>query len=184
MGNETPAAGGGPKRKPLVHFQLARAATPTKLLITFFLLLLLLSFFFGALYSYEKTGLGMEGTRLRYQGAAEDEETEELHFPISDEELLRLTHVHTFGLAIMFYLFGHVFILTSVKAVTKNAMLISFFVFLLVFIAAPWLTRYRAGFGFLFIGSLGILCVQALFLSAVPIYEMWFDRRTSESTAD
>ena len=184
MGNGAPAAGGGPKRKPLVHFQLARAATPTKLLITFFLLLLLLSFFIGALYSYEKTGLDMEGTRLRYQGAAEGEETEELHFPISDEELLRLTHVHTFGLAIMFYLFGHIFILTSAKTVTKNAMLISFFVVLLVFIAAPWLTRYRAGFGFLFIGSLGILCAQALFLSAVPIYEMWFDRGGSESTAD
>ncbi len=169
----------------MTHFQLARAATPTRFLITLFLFFLLLGYVVATLYAYERTGLRLDGTRLRYEGAAEDEETEELYFPMSRDELLRLTHVHTLGMAMMFYLFGHVFILTQARVRTKMFWLGAFFLALLSFIAAPWGVKYvSSAFGYVYLGSIGALWLVVAVLMAIPIHEMWFRQprpRTDEA---
>ena len=159
----------------MVHFQLARAATPTRFLITLFLLFLLIGQAVATIYAYEKTGLRLHGTRIRYQGAREDEATEEFHFPISREELLRLTHVHAYGMAMMFYLFGHVLVLTQVRPGTKMFLLGLYGIALLGFLAAPWLVKHlSAAYGCLYLGSLGGLDALAVIYVAIPIREMWF----------
>lgn len=181
MANHRPSPLGIPPGEHGVDFHLAKAATSTKLLLTFFIFFLLLSFLFAGLYARKRTGPKADDVRLHYRGAAEEEVTEELYLPIPYEELLRMTHVHTFGMAILFYLLGHTYLLTAARPKTKVVMLTTLFLMVVLFLAAPWLVTYGPrGSAHVFIGSHVALCILVPILCALPLYEMWIAKVPQE----
>ncbi|MFQ5428236.1 MAG: hypothetical protein ACE5EZ_04560 [Thermodesulfobacteriota bacterium] len=89
--------------------------------------------------------------------------------------LVRVSHIHLFGMAMMFYLLGRIFVLAEMSVWLKRTIVIIPFAAILIDIASWWFTKFTspvfaytvmaggAAFGFTFV-------VQSL----VSFYQMWF----------
>jgi hypothetical protein len=97
-----------------------------------------------------------------------------IFFAISWDELLRLTHVHTFAGGMLFYIFGHLFVLTTTGTRLKRFLLVIFFLSIATFIIGPFLVRYVTPAAvyplivaiFAFLGC-------GLFFAARALWDMW-----------
>lgn len=97
-----------------------------------------------------------------------------LFFAISWDELLRLTHVHTFAGGMLFYIFGHLFALTTVRTGLKRALLLLFFSSIALFIGGPFLIRYVSHAAvYPFIGAIFTFLGCGLFFAAAALWDMW-----------
>jgi hypothetical protein len=97
-----------------------------------------------------------------------------LYFAMSWDELLRLTHVHTFGGGMLFYIFGHLFSLTTVRTRLKRALLLLFFFSIAFFIGGPFLIRYVSGAAvYLFLGSIFTFLGCGVFFALRALWDMW-----------
>ena len=168
---------------------LSRASLSSKMIVTLFLLSLLMAFGVGVLNIWDKTGLTVQTKIWRYRGAEEgaaatetpSHEAAELYFPRSLSELIELTHDHTFDMAMLLLMVGHLFQLTSWPERLKQVVWLVSFVAMFLFIWSPWVIKYvsPAGAILLIAGEL-LLMVSFLTLTIVPLYEMWWVRPTTQ----
>ena len=157
---------------------LSRASFSSKLIVTLFLLSLLMAFGVGILNIWDKTGFTYQTKNWRYRGG--DETTEqasedaELYFPRSRSELIELTHDHTFDMAMLLLMVGHLFQLTSFTERFKQAVWLASFAAMFLFIWSPWLIKYVSPkCALLLIAGEILLTMTFLILTLVPLYEMW-----------
>ncbi len=102
----------------------------------------------------------------------------EVDMGITLQSLVRVTHVHLFGIAFIFMLTGMVFCFSSVVDDTTKTVVVALpFFFQLLDIASWWLTKMSPYFAWLVIfGGTGMGMVFA-FIWTVSMYEMWLAPR-------
>jgi hypothetical protein len=156
---------------------LSRASLSSKMIVSLFLLSLLMAFGVGILNIWDKTGFTYQTKILRYRGADTNvsHETAELYYPRSLSELIELTHDHTFDMAMLLLMVGHLFQLTGCTERFKQTIWLLSFAGMFLFIWSPWLIKYVSPVCavLLIIGEI-ILTVSFLILTLVPLYEMWW----------
>jgi len=160
---------------------LSRASFSSKMIVSLFLISLLMAFGVGILNIWDKTGFTSQTKVWRYRGtegtANQANEAAELYFPRSLSELIELTHDHTFDMAMLLLMVGHLFQLTSWPERFKQVVWLSSFVAMFLFIWSPWVIKYVSPAGaILLIAGEILLTISFLTLTIVPLYEMWFVR--------
>jgi hypothetical protein len=169
---------------------LSRASFSSKLIVTLFLISLLMAYGVGILNIWDKTGFTYQTKNWRYRGVDETTgqaaEAAELYFPRSRSELIELTHDHTFDMAMLLLIVGHLFQLTSLTERFKQVVWLVSFAAMFLFIWSPWLIKYVSPLcAILLIAGEILLTISFLILTVVPLYEMWWvtptpPRRRSE----
>lgn len=88
--------------------------------------------------------------------------------------LTRLSHIHLFGIAFIFFFVGLIFSFASgFNPIVKAAIIFIPFGFLIIDVAAWWLTKMHPGFAFLvIIGGLGYSLASATMI-LTSLYQMW-----------
>lgn len=106
---------------------------------------------------------------------------------IDISSLTRVSHIHLFGIAFIFFFIGLIFSLaTGFNQWIKSLLIITPFAFLLLDVSAWWLTRLNPGFAWLIIiGGIGYSLASTIMLFS-SIYQMWlmpFLKRGSNENA-
>jgi len=156
---------------------LSRASLSSKMIVSLFLLSLLMAFGVGILNIWDKTGFTYQTKILRYRGAdaSVNHESAELYYPRSLSELIELTHDHTFDMAMLLLMVGHLFQLTGCTERFKQAIWLLSFAGMFLFIWSPWLIKYVSPVcAVLLITGEIVLTVSFLILTVMPLYEMWW----------
>ncbi len=93
---------------------------------------------------------------------------------MSIKSLVRVSHIHMFGIAFILFFVGRIFVLCEISVVFKRTMVIIPFLAILLDILSWYLTKLIPGFAIMVIlsgGLMGIsLCAQIL----ISMYQMWF----------
>ncbi len=171
------------KRPPVVHYRLSRSSPAIKVLSTGALLLTLTGIVITIFFALKQSGLTPDGLTAHYAGGDELAEGTSLYFAIDYETLLRITHVHCFGMGMLLYIYGHMLTLTAFSERFKVAVIGSMFGGLILFLASLWLIRYvSTGFVWLFLASFAV-SLGALGLTAICVLrEMWGPERAAPYT--
>ncbi|MFQ5903676.1 MAG: hypothetical protein ACE5JO_08295 [Candidatus Binatia bacterium] len=152
---------------------LTNLSHSTKILLTGFLILLSLGYLVGWLSYPLKMGFSPEEVTRYYRGAPEGQ-----HYPKEFGQLLDVTHVHSLGLPILFFLVGYLFDMTRIRGRTKGILFALCFTFIFLNLLSVWLVRYvSARFVLLLLASNLVLAATFLAFAFVPLKEMWWDSR-------
>jgi len=99
--------------------------------------------------------------------------------------LVRVSHIHLFGIAFIFMFVGLIFSLAAgVPKPLKVTAIIMPYVFLLVDIASWYLTKIDPNFAWLTIIAGGAMAVAFAFMWCVSMYEMWIMPRLHADARD
>lgn len=92
----------------------------------------------------------------------------------SIDSLTRVSHIHLFGIAFIFFIMGFIFSFSvGVPKWLKEAALILPFAFLILDIFSWWITKWYAGFAwFTMIGGIGY-SLASCFMWFTSMYQMW-----------
>ena len=88
--------------------------------------------------------------------------------------LVRVSHIHLFGLTMMFYILGTIFSHAHLRrARLKVAMIVMPFAALVLDIGAWYLTKLYTPFAWVVIGGGGLMAVSFGFMWAVSLWQLW-----------
>jgi len=97
--------------------------------------------------------------------------------PMSTRRLLEVTHFHLFSMPLYLLLLAHLYALSGARPAAKSAWIAAGTAGVIGHIAAPWVARQASGgASWLYGGSGLLLAVAFVWMSVVPLWEMWFDR--------
>ena len=93
---------------------------------------------------------------------------------VSIASLTRVSHIHLFGIAFIFFFVGWIFTFASgYSAWVKSALIATPFAFLIVDIVSWWLTKLEPGFAWLvIIGGFGYSLASTVMIFS-SLYQMW-----------
>lgn len=92
----------------------------------------------------------------------------------SIQSLVRVSHIHLFGIAFILFFVGRIFILCEMKPWIKRIMVIVPFVAILLDILSWYVTKIIPGFSYVVVLAGGLMGASLLSQIAVSIYQMWF----------
>jgi len=100
------------------------------------------------------------------------------------EQLARVSHIHMFGISIIFLLTGGIFALSGISTKWRMLVIVLPYIAIWADIGAWWITKYEPIFAYvvLFGGGLMGLALAAQIL--ISIWEMWFARRSASTIMD
>ena len=92
----------------------------------------------------------------------------------SVDSLTRVSHIHLFGIAFIFFIMGFIFSMSvGIPKWLKEVVILLPFVFLILDIISWWLTKWAPGFAwFTMIGGIGY-SLASTFMWFTCIYQMW-----------
>ena len=108
----------------------------------------------------------------RYEGA----EAVAHGAPVSIPNLVRVSHIHLFGIAFILYFIGRIFLLCDINVTLKRIAVAIPFVAMLLDVLSWYVTRYFPGFAYIVVlagGLMGLSIAYQIFLS---IFQMWTHR--------
>jgi len=89
--------------------------------------------------------------------------------------LVRVSHIHLFGMSIIFYLLGRIFILSEMPVWLKRALVVTPFAAILVDIASWWFTKFTSPvFAYTVMAGGAVFGITFVIQSLVSFYQMWF----------
>ncbi|GMR04629.1 MAG: hypothetical protein BMS9Abin23_0530 [Thermodesulfobacteriota bacterium] len=89
--------------------------------------------------------------------------------------LVRVSHIHLFGLSIIFYLLGRIFILTEIPVWLKRLAVIIPFAAIAADIGSWWFTKFSPHFfAYTVIVSGALMGLSFAFQALLCLYQMWF----------
>ncbi|VAW35954.1 hypothetical protein MNBD_DELTA02-292 [hydrothermal vent metagenome] len=95
--------------------------------------------------------------------------------------LVKLSHIHLFGMSIIFYLLAKIFILTELSPLWKRTAIIIPFAAILMDIGSWWFTKYDYIFAYTVeIGGF-MMALSFAFQAFLSLYQMWFMRAKTRS---
>lgn len=95
--------------------------------------------------------------------------------PVS--QLVRVSHIHLFGLTLVFFVIGHIFSHAYVRPVwLKCAAIAMPFLAITTDISSWYLTKVFHPFAWLVIGGGGLMAASFAFMWLVSMYQMWFSK--------
>ncbi|VAV83202.1 hypothetical protein MNBD_DELTA01-1457 [hydrothermal vent metagenome] len=95
--------------------------------------------------------------------------------------LVRLSHIHLLGMAILFYLLGRIFLLAELPPLLKRIAIIVPFAAILLDIGSWWFTKYAYVFAYTVQGGGALMALSFAFQSFVSLYQMWFMKSKTKS---
>jgi len=89
--------------------------------------------------------------------------------------LVKVSHIHLFGMSLIFYLLGRIFILTEMPVWLKRTIVVIPFAAILVDIGSWWFTKFTSPF-FAYTVMLGgaLFSLSFAVQTLVSFYQMWF----------
>jgi hypothetical protein len=96
-------------------------------------------------------------------------------------ELARVSHIHMFGISIIFLLTGGIFALSEIS--TKWRMLIIVLPYFAIWadIGAWWITKYEPIFAYVVLFGGGLMGVALAAQILISLWEMWFAKRATST---
>lgn len=91
----------------------------------------------------------------------------------SFSQLVRVSHIHLFGLGMLFYLLGRIFLLTEIPVLLKRVMVVIPFLTIAMDIGSWWLTKYADVFAGSVIAGGALMGVSFAFQAFVSLYQIW-----------
>ncbi len=89
--------------------------------------------------------------------------------------LVRVSHIHLFGLTFIFFLIGGIFIHSYIRYEwLKITMIVLPFVAIIVDVSSWYITKYFEPFAWVVIGSGALMGLSFAFQFTVSMYQMWF----------
>ncbi|MDR4508328.1 MAG: hypothetical protein MRJ65_08860 [Candidatus Brocadiaceae bacterium] len=166
--------------------------TSNKIFFTFFLSFVAIAIGLGFLNYFERTGFSHQKTVRYYCGDKEEdfdvmpsaEEAanimeEGLFFPKTYRELLEVTHAHVFSIPIVVFILSRILAMTQTQEWLKITIYCISFAGVLLNLGAPWLIRYAHPlFAFTVAVSSIFLLLSFVAYIFIPLYEMWFGKKT------
>ncbi len=93
--------------------------------------------------------------------------------------LVRVSHIHLFGIAFILFFVGRIFILCEIPVMLKRTVMVVPFVFLLMDISSWYITKVIPGFAYVVVIAGGLLGLSLGFQILVSLWQMWFYRPKS-----
>jgi hypothetical protein len=90
--------------------------------------------------------------------------------------LVRVSHIHLFGIAFILFFVGRIFILCEMPVMWKRAAVMIPFVAVLVDILSWYVTKYVPGFAYVVILSGGLMGLSLWVQILLSGYQMWFTK--------
>lgn len=152
------------------HLKLQHLSLSSKTTYTIFLAFAALGIVGGIVLGGLKTQWTYAGTIAYYRG----DEAAGL-YARTPMELLETAHFHLFSQPMLFFIVGHIFLLSALARPFKIAVVCASFAAIAADTASPWLIVYGApGFAALKLLAGQVLGVCFLIELAVSLYEMWW----------
>jgi hypothetical protein len=95
---------------------------------------------------------------------------------ISIGALARVSHIHLFGIGLLFYLLGRIFILAEMPVWLKRSIVAVPFVSIALDIGSWWLTKYIPVFAYAVIAGGVLMGISFAVQALTSLYQMWFYR--------
>lgn len=96
---------------------------------------------------------------------------------VSVGTLVRVSHVHLFGITFIFAITGLIFCHAHMRSqVLKNAVIAMPFVAIILDIASWWLTKVSTPFAYIVVGGGALMALSFAVQWSVSMYQMWFYR--------
>lgn len=97
-------------------------------------------------------------------------------------ELARVSHVHLFGISLIFLLTGGIFALSETAPGWRAAILALPYLTIWADIGAWWVTKYEPAFAWVIVVSGALMGLALAAQILIPLWEMWFARRSASMT--
>ena len=92
----------------------------------------------------------------------------------SVESLVRVSHIHLFGIAFILFFVGRIFILCEMPVMMKRITVAVPFLAILVDILSWYITKFIPGFAFVVVIAGGLMGISLTIQILVSLYQMWF----------
>ncbi len=92
----------------------------------------------------------------------------------SIQSLVRVSHIHLFGIAFILFFVGRIFILCEMPVMVKRVMVLIPFLAILLDILSWYATKLIPGFAYVVVASGGLMGLSLCGQIVVSIYQMWF----------
>lgn len=149
--------------------RLEESALSLKVLISCFLIIVGIGYVFGLINIFNNTGFSYTGLVVQYRGTDSPLPPE-----FSFTRLIQEHHVHLFALAMLFFLVGWIFTLTSLPEFPKAILVATPFVAMFLDFTSFWLLAFMGPYfawGAIIFGS--FMAFAFFLLIGRPLYEMW-----------
>jgi len=98
----------------------------------------------------------------------------------SVQSLVRVSHIHLFGIAFILFFVGRIFILCEMKPMVKRVMVLVPFVAILLDILSWYITKVIPGFSYVVVLAGGLMGLSLAGQILVSLYQMWFYKPDEE----
>jgi hypothetical protein len=92
----------------------------------------------------------------------------------SIQSLVRVSHIHLFGIAFILFFVGRIFILCEMPPMVKRVMVVVPFIAILLDILSWYATKILPGFSYIVVVSGGLMGLSLAGQILISIYQMWF----------
>jgi len=92
----------------------------------------------------------------------------------SVQSLVRVSHIHLFGIAFILFFVGRIFILCEMPVMIKRFTVAIPFLAILVDILSWYVTKFIPGFAFVVVIAGGLMGISLTIQILVSLYQMWF----------
>lgn len=111
----------------------------------------------------------------RYQGVSEVAHSGGASLPA----LVRVSHIHLFGIAFILYFIGKIFLLCEINVYVKRIAMVIPFLAMLLDILSWFLTKSISSFAYVVVLSGALMGLSMGIQILLSLYQMWFSRKTA-----
>jgi hypothetical protein len=92
----------------------------------------------------------------------------------SIQSLVRVSHIHLFGIAFLMFFLGRIFILCEMPVMVKRITVAIPFITVLVDISSWYLTKLSPNFAYLVVAAGALMGISIMAQIIISLYQMWF----------
>lgn len=111
-----------------------------------------------------------------YAGVAEVAHSGGASYP----RLIRVSHIHLFGIAFILYFIGRIFLLCDINVYVKRVAVVIPFIAMLIDISSWFVTKVNPAFAYVVVGSGALMGLSMGLQILLSIYQMWFYTNNDE----
>lgn len=94
--------------------------------------------------------------------------------------LIRVSHIHLFGIAFILYFIGRIFLLCDINVYVKRVAVVIPFIAMLIDISSWFVTKVNPAFAYVVVGSGALMGLSMGLQILLSIYQMWFYTNNDE----
>jgi len=92
---------------------------------------------------------------------------------VSVKTLVRVSHIHMFGIAFILFFVGRIFVLSEIPVMLKRVMVMVPFLAILLDILSWYITKFIPDFAYVVVGAGGLMGLSLAAQILISIYQMW-----------